>query len=111
MRAGVTQAGNFFVHFTPDPDPIPVNEPFELDVWVKQAKDRAPVLDASVYIEAWMPEHAHGMHLVPRVIARDADGRYRLRGMLFHMPGRWQITIDIVRAHLAEGIRFDMVIE
>ena len=40
-----------------------------------------------------MPEHRHGMNYRPVVSARSAA--YRAEGMLFHMPGRWDVTFDV----------------
>jgi hypothetical protein len=44
-----------------------------------------------------MPEHRHGMNYRPVVVARGA-GLYRADGLMFHMPGRWEIHFDVVTA-------------
>jgi hypothetical protein len=44
-------------------------------------------------VDATMPEHRHGMNYRPVVSARSAA--YRAEGMLFHMPGRWDVTFDV----------------
>jgi hypothetical protein len=41
-----------------------------------------------------MPEHRHGMNYRPTVTAV-APGRYRVEGLLFHMPGRWDLLFDV----------------
>ena len=105
-RSATTTGGSYHVAFRPLPDPPPINEPFELEVTLTDAEG-APVTDAGLWVSAWMPEHAHGMHLVPRVVSRK-DGLYRLRGMLFHMDGLWQLDVDVVREHIAEGVRFEL---
>jgi len=46
-----------------------------------------------------------------RLIWRLGDGRYRVDGMVFHMPGRWELAIDVragqaVIAHKGEWVRY-----
>lgn len=45
-------------------------------------------------VDAWMPEHRHGMNYRPSVTAL-GDGRYRAEGLLFHMPGRWEYRFEL----------------
>lgn len=45
-------------------------------------------------VDAWMPEHRHGMNYRPSVTAL-GDGRYRAEGLLFHMPGRWEFLFEL----------------
>ncbi len=44
--------------------------------------------------DARMPQHGHGLNYRPR-IAADGPGRYRVEGVLFHMPGAWQFVFDL----------------
>jgi YtkA-like protein len=48
----------------------------------------------SVRVDAWMPEHRHGMNYRPTV-ARLGDGRYRAEGLMLHMAGRWELVFDV----------------
>jgi hypothetical protein len=107
LRAGLTRGGSYRVVWVPVPDPIPLNEPFELTVVITHVEDGTPVIDATLMVEATMPSHGHGMNRHPRVVDR-VEGRYRVAGMLFHMSGLWQIDIDVIRRHVAEGVRFDV---
>ena len=45
-------------------------------------------------IDAAMPAHRHGMNYKPELVAL-GNGRYEARGFLFHMPGRWEITLSL----------------
>ncbi len=45
-------------------------------------------------VDAWMPEHRHGMNYRPSVTAL-GGGRYRAEGLLFHMPGRWEFLFEL----------------
>ena len=44
----------------------------------------------SVRVDAHMPEHRHGMNYRTRV-TQDGPGRFHVSGLLFHMPGRWEV--------------------
>jgi len=69
-----------------------------------------------------MPEHHHGMTLKPLVSAIDGpllqdlppghgargDGRFEVRGMLFHMPGRWEIQFDITHGAVTERAQIEI---
>ena len=55
-----------------------------------------PAAVTTVRIDAQMPEHRHGMNYRPRVFPR-GDGLYVAEGLLFHMPGRWQLLFDVER--------------
>ncbi len=45
-------------------------------------------------IDATIPAHRHGMNYKPELVAI-GNGRYEARGFLFHMPGRWEITLSL----------------
>ena len=80
------------VAFRPDPAPIGVSRHFALDV-VVCPKAGAPQ-PSELVVDAVMPEHRHGMNYRPSV-TRLAPGRYRAEGLLFHMPGAWEIRFEL----------------
>jgi hypothetical protein len=41
-----------------------------------------------------MPEHRHGMNYQTSVVPH-GDGGYRAEGLLFHMPGRWELVFEL----------------
>ncbi|WP_319546338.1 hypothetical protein [Ruegeria conchae] len=41
-----------------------------------------------------MPAHQHGMNYTPKVTALDG-GTFRVDDMLFHMPGLWELQVDV----------------
>jgi len=61
-------------------------------------------------VDAQMPEHRHGMNYRARVSA-SGDGRYVVEGLLFHMPGRWQLFFDVERDGQTERLATDLVLE
>jgi hypothetical protein len=90
---------------------IPDNEPFELDVRLFEHADvDTPMTGAEVVVSGWMPDHGHGMNRRP-LAAEVAPGRYRVRGMLFHMSGSWQLFIDVIQGGVSERAQFDVQVE
>ncbi len=47
-----------------------------------------------IALDATMPAHGHGMNYRPNA-TEIAPGHYRFSGLMLHMPGRWQITVDL----------------
>ena len=46
-----------------------------------------------VGVRGWMPDHRHGMNYRPEVTLNGSSGA--AEGLLFHMPGRWQLTLEV----------------
>lgn len=86
-------AGDVAVGFRPEPAPLAVGRDFELDVGVCTVPGGAP-LDAALDVDAAMPAHGHGMNYRP-VVQRTGPGRYRVRGLMLHMPGRWVLRFAV----------------
>lgn len=56
--------------------------------------DRAGAVDAQgLRVDAQMPAHRHGMNFQPKITATGAN-TYRAEGMMFHMPGTWQLAFE-----------------
>lgn len=105
-----SSGGTFSVVLKSSPAPIPLNEPFELTVDVRLAR---PVDDTNplwLAVEATMPEHAHGMNTRPRVEALP-DGRFAVKGLLFHMAGEWELVLNIAKGRIHEQARTRVLIE
>lgn len=104
-----SKTGTFWVQWTADPWPIPVSDPFALDValFADAACTQPLALPAAgvpLSVDAGMPHHGHGMNVKPKVERSDVAGaaRFRVTGMLFHMPGRWELMFDLRREGLLE---------
>jgi len=95
---GVTDGGTFEVEYETEPSPIPLSEDFVIRTRVTDSRG-VWIDEASVVIDADMPTHDHGMNTIPTTTPV-GDGWYETTGLLFHMPGPWQITIDIT----ADGV-------
>jgi len=62
-----------------------------------------------VRVRGWMPAHQHGMNYRPQIIS---SGRTILAiGLLFHMPGRWQLILDVGGWGKREKLIATMVLE
>jgi len=93
--SGATDGGSYMVEYETDPSPIPLSEPFTMRTRVTEPNGQW-VEDATVVVNATMPSHGHGMNTTPTT-DYDSEGWYTTEGMLFHMPGDWQLTIDVTR--------------
>lgn len=58
-------------------------------------RDGKPFSVNSIAINGGMPSHGHGLPTQPRVTAQLGDGRYRVEGLKFSMPGRWQLVFSV----------------
>jgi len=61
-------------------------------------------------VDAYMPAHRHGMNYRPRVV-RKGEGIYMAEGLLFHMPGQWQLRFDVERGGRIERLSADIELE
>jgi hypothetical protein len=97
----VTEGGSFDVQLRTSPDPIKLNEYFELIVAVSVERVPDDANPVWVSAEARMPEHQHGMSTRPRR-ENAGDGRFVFKGMLFHMAGEWEIVLDVAKGRTRE---------
>lgn len=97
----VSDRGTYVVNYTSIPDPIPLNEVFELRVEVRERNKTMLATGLSLDVDAGMPAHNHGMFTRPEIEQLD-DGSFRVTAMLFHMPGEWRITFVVHRGAIRE---------
>lgn len=74
------------------PTPVKIGEPFSIDFLV--CADPQPSI-GNIRLDATMPAHKHGMNYKPEIV-EVADNIYRGSGMFFHMPGEWQISVELL---------------
>ena len=86
------------------PERIKVGEHFALDLAVCPKGAKAP--PGTVGVDARMPEHRHGMNYKAAVRSLGA-GRFRAEGLMFHMPGRWELVFVVGGERLADSIRME----
>lgn len=110
-RKAMTDAGSFEVVWEPAPDPIELNEFFTMTVQVMDGATGAPLAaDAELIVDANMPLHGHGMETQP-VATANGDGTWHVEGMLFHMPGEWDLVATVNAGGTVETAIFKMIVE
>lgn len=100
--------GSYVVTLRTTPSPIPLNQPFEARITVTPKK--APAAALTVEVDARMPEHFHGMNTGAKT-AREPDGSFRTEGLLFHMPGRWELYVDIAEGGRTERAQLEVILK
>ncbi len=77
--------------------PIAVGQHFAIELRLCPAETTLLRVDAS------MPEHRHGMNY--RSSLQDlGGGRWRAEGLMFHMPGRWALRLEVMAAGRTEQL-------
>jgi len=104
-----SNGNNYSVTYSCQPDPIPLNEPFSLNLLIIPKRPLQEDI-LTVKVDAQMPEHLHGMNRRPD-IKMEPNSKVVASGMLFHMPGHWQVHIDIARKGITERAQFDLTLK
>jgi hypothetical protein len=91
------------VLYRAQPAPLRIGEHFALEFVVCPAPE-------SVRVDAWMPEHRHGMNYRPTVAAQ-GGGRYRAEGLMLHMGGRWELVFEVRAGGTTERIAQSLRLE
>ena len=86
------ESARYTLAWRAQPAAIPVGGHFAID-FVVCPKAGVP-MPQSLRIDAQMPEHRHGMNYKAGVTA-EGGGRYRAEGLMFHMPGRWELSFEL----------------
>ncbi|HEU4369608.1 MAG TPA: hypothetical protein VFV05_15420 [Methylomirabilota bacterium] len=102
---GRLESGDVVVLFRTRPTTLEVGRHFSVEAVV--CADAPP---RALRVDAEMPEHRHGMNYRARV-SMAGTGRYVAEGLLFHMPGRWQLVFDVERDGRTERLAADILLE
>jgi hypothetical protein len=89
------------------PAKLAVGQHFAIDARVCAKGQGAP--PTGLRVDATMPEHRHGMNYRATVAAK-GGGRYVAEGLLFHMPGRWQVLFDVEARGTSERLASELVL-
>lgn len=108
-EVALTRKGTTEVRWRPAGGPLPFNEPFSLEVELRDPETDAPVAGAEVVARCEMPAHGHGMNVEPLSV-EVGEGRYRVDGMLLHMTGDWVLALDVIRDGSAEAVTFPLTL-
>ena len=101
-------AGRYTLTYRAVPAKIPLGQHFSLEIAVCANAGVPP--PETVTVDAQMPEHRHGMNYKASVKPA-AGGRYRADGLMFHMPGRWEIIFELRAAGRTDRMTQSEVIE
>ena len=96
------ESQRFVVAFKPEP--ISVAKHFALEIAVCS---KSSVVPESIKVDAHMPEHRHGMNYAPEVKAI-GPGRWRAEGLMFHMPGKWELVFEVRAAGKSDRIAHEI---
>ena len=115
--ARLLQSADYVVAYRAQPAKIEVGKHFALDI-VACTKGGAPA-PARVAVDAFMPEHGHGMNYKAVVNARAkppdarraAETHFRAEGLMLHMPGRWDLYFDLQGADGTQRLTRSITLE
>ena len=96
------------IAFTTQPAPIKVGELFSLEATLCPKAGASAV--RAFKVDASMPDHRHGMNYQPSVV-RSGENSYTASGLMFHMPGRWQLVFEVDSAGGRERILVDYFLD
>lgn len=110
-KALASNGGSFAVFWKPTPDPIEERKTFALEVWVTPLTSPNTLAEGlTLVLDAGMPEHAHGINVVPQTTPLES-GHFRVEGTRLHMPGRWEIYFDLQRDGRTERAQVTMELD
>lgn len=95
--------------FDQDAEWPPKNETFKMVINVAD-KDGKTDGEFEIKVDADMPEHGHGMNVVPEVKSM-GKGKFEITGMLFHMRGWWEIYVDVTKGCGPSKATFNTFVE
>jgi hypothetical protein len=95
---------SFSLSYRTQPATIALGEHFSLEYAI--CPKTGVSLPAMVGVDAWMPEHRHGMNYKASISAL-GSGRFRAQGLLFHMPGRWEFVFEAGSERLVHSLRIE----
>ena len=101
------ESKGYVLAYRTEPPKIKIGEHFAVDL-VLCAKGHASA-PATVRVDATMPEHRHGMNYRASVTRRGPH-QHRAEGLLFHMPGRWELSFDVKDAGSAERLTHSVTV-
>ncbi|MCW8193432.1 auxin-binding protein [Proteobacteria bacterium 005FR1] len=90
----VSRNGHFRVQIQSSLQSVALNQIHHWTVYLQDVAGNS-VADASIEVTGRMPAHDHGLPTQPRARAADGEGKYLIEGLRFHMPGEWQLEMDI----------------
>lgn len=109
-RKITSNGGRYVLEVTEPEGGFVRGKPLAFDVRVARADDPTKAAPVGLVVDADMPEHLHGTNRIPR-IERRADGTFRVENLYLHMPGWWEVFVDVVESPWTERAQFRVDVE
>jgi hypothetical protein len=109
VRSKATAEDLYIATITPE-EGEPTVGPLHSWVLAVTTADGTPVEGASISVDGGMPEHAHGLPTAPQVTAVLGEGRYRIEGVKFSMPGWWELKVTIAGPQGTDATTFNLML-
>ena len=104
-----SQGGRYYIEFSPNITNMPLNQYFDLEVLIKGATQQPLSHSVNLTFDAGMKAHNHGMNVKP-IIKSLGKGRFKIEGVLLHMPGKWFIRFTLLRGAMSDYAESDVFI-
>lgn len=105
-----TFASGIRVELRPEEGPVVANSDKNWLLIVTSANGE-PLYPIRARVDGGMPQHGHGLPTSPRVTRYLGDGRYRVEGLRFNMPGAWKMRISLDGPSGPEVAEMDLEVE
>lgn len=102
LEADTASAPNAFI----DTSEIVLARPFAVHIEVCSDAKTVDRVD----VDATMPAHQHGMNYQPEV-TKSGPNAFEAAGLVFHMPGRWELTVAAHHSDEVHRYKLDITVE
>lgn len=103
-------AGGYIIGLGPEDKDIPISRLHRWRLMLQDANG-TPVAGARIRIDGGMRDHGHGLPSRPEIVESGRPGEYRIEGMRFNMPGKWQLVVDVHAAAGEDRAEFELMLE
>lgn len=89
-----SETGAYQLELEPEAQAVRLGNLHSWQLILRDAEGRT-VDGATLTVNGGMPLHGHGLPTNPLVSNADGSGTYRIEGLRFNMPGRWELRLKI----------------
>lgn len=103
----ISRNQQYIAYFSGENSTIPLNK---IHTWEFVITDIAGHVDPDIQvkIKGDMPGHNHGLPTSPKLVHTEQEGRYKVKGMKFQMPGWWVITFNVEKDGQKDQLVFNI---
>jgi len=105
-----SEAGRFTLRISGLARSEPLNRLHGFDLALETADGR-PLAGASIALAGRRNTSPNPLPTSPRVAPVADEGRYRVEGLRFHMPGEWRLVFDIEFAQIRDRATLDVAVK